>query len=163
MTTTTVIDRPPQGRHATPGQVPGVGASEPGTRTCRTCGEKFGRDQLVKSASSPGGVLDWCNGCRTEHRRRQEAFGGIDTTNRAIDAVPDPQPAVHLRESLARHRSAGMPFEPAFRAAVPVALRDLPPKERGHWRLAFEQTTDAWRAAYHREGPRLALFIADDA
>lgn len=84
-------------------------------------------------------------------RRGEQARG------RSLEAAPDPRPAIRLRESLARHREHGMPFEAAFRAGLYVALRGLPVKQRGGWRIAFEETEDAWRDAYYGIGKPLRL------
>lgn len=53
---------------------------------------------------------------------------------------------VRVREQLAEHRRAGLPFD----AAWPATMRALPATEREVWAETLEATAHAWEAAYHR-------------
>lgn len=72
------------------------------------------------------------------------------------------RPPEKVRRYLAAERSAGSPFEPAWRRALASALDDVDGNEARAWRGALEWARPAFESAYRRE-PSEAATLATAA
>jgi hypothetical protein len=93
--------------------------------------------------------------------------------DRATVAREQPQAAAgvlpRLRELLADARRRGEPFEAAWDAAVPRAVRPTASHERATWTTILTATREAWGRAYNGEpaaphdlaAARIAGLLAD--
>ena len=82
-----------------------------------------------------------------------------------VISEPDPTPARELRHRLEEARRAGQLFWEAWDQAVLAVTTGLPSLDRNQWRCAFTATKDAWRLAFVKAGPRMAVSedLATDA
>jgi hypothetical protein len=60
-------------------------------------------------------------------------------------------PAVQMRETLARLRSNGLPFELAWMKAMRAMRWPHPTVDRREWRALLAEHKDEWQAAYERQ------------
>ena len=130
--------------------------------TCRECAQQFPPEQMTKATRSLRPTT-LCRACRAEQRKRSERPNGPQAVNHLIALhVPDPAPAVRVREELQRARERGWPWSSAWPAAVSAATRNLSAREATSWRRALAATRPAWQAAYTGEGTATRLFLPDD-
>lgn len=132
-------------------------------RRCKSCGETFASDELVKSRRSSGGVAGLCLACNRKRRRSCERPFGIEATNHAVELAPDRAPAERLRAALEQQRDQGRPWRVAWPLALRVALDGLDPLDQIEWRRVFNATRGSWEGSFKgldwpvASGPALAL------
>lgn len=123
-----------------------------GLRTCSKCGVEKQLSAFNQHAIHRVERATRCRVCENARKRLHEQEGNdpesLSAVNRAVDAAPDPQPAVQLRLQLERLRASGRPWPSAWRQAVATVVRTLPPAEATAWRRVFSSTRGAWQGAY---------------
>ena len=137
------------------------------TQACTRCGQVKPVTYFNRNARSRRGYEAECRACVLKRRRRHEAItaspNGPEAVNAMVDAAPDREPAIRLREELERHRDAGRPWTSAWPSALSTAVRDLATGEAVEWRKAFTSTREAWHGAYENSSDAApAMFVPND-
>ncbi len=141
-----------------------------GVRVCSRCRSELPltHEHFARSPKARSGFATACRACEQRRKRERERAAlfpdGPTAVNRVVEAAPDREPAVRLREELLRRRSAGEVFSQAWPEAVAFAVRGLRPQDKREWRAAFEWSQLRWLAGYRPSCPSSAkaLYVPDE-
>jgi hypothetical protein len=149
-----------------------LAAAETTLYACRVCGaEDVPIERMTKSTKRGRTVVyRECLSCSNARKRRAEHERAIapraeDGTVIEPVTASDPAPARLLADLLREDRDRwAFPFDVAWQECVTFVLARLSPAERQSWREVFEDTRDAWQAAWSDTpgpGAGIAAELAD--
>ncbi len=133
-----------------------IAAAETTPYACRACGAEDVPIERMTKSTKRGRMVVYreCLSCSNARKRRAEqerAAAPRTEDGTVIEPVTasDPAPARLLVDLLREDRDRwGIPFSVAWAEAVTFVLGRLSAAERQSWREVFEDTQDAWQAAW---------------
>jgi hypothetical protein len=135
---------------------------------CRVCGAEDVPIERMTKSTKRGRMVVYreCLSCSNARKRRAEHERAIapraeDGTVIEPVTVSDPAPAGLLADLLREDRGRwALPFDVAWEESVTFVLGRLSAAERQSWREVFEDTRDAWQAAWSEApGPGAGLAV----
>jgi hypothetical protein len=133
-----------------------LAAAETTLYVCRVCGAQAVPLDRMSKSNKRGRMMIYgaCLSCSNARKRRAEqerAAAPRSEDGTVIEPVTasDPAPARLLADLLREDRGRwAFPFDVAWEESVTFVLGRLSAAERQSWRDAFEQTREAWQAAW---------------